>query len=75
MAARLKMVEKVTPKLALPERRDKAMKKEKDATVIKVRICGALCIAMLYVFANSSYVQSPAQPDHRVAAVEEISSR
>ncbi len=65
----------VTPKLALQERRDRAMKKEKDTTAIKVRICGALCIAMLYVFANSSYVQSPAQPVNRAAATVEISSR
>ncbi len=51
------------------------MKQEKDATAIKVRICGALCIAMLYVFANSSYVQSPAQPENPAAAVVQISSR
>jgi hypothetical protein len=51
------------------------MKQEKDTTAIKVRICGALCVAMLYVFANSSYVQGPAQPENKAAAVVEISSR
>jgi hypothetical protein len=51
------------------------MKQEKNTTAIKVRICGALCIAMLYVLANSSYVQGPVQPVNRAAATVEMSSR
>lgn len=51
------------------------MKQEKDTTATKVRICGALCIAMLYVFANSSYVQGPVQPENLARATVEISSR
>ena len=51
------------------------MKSKKATTAIKVRICGAICIAMIYVLANSSYVQAPAQPENRAAATVEISSR
>ena len=50
------------------------MKQEKDTTAIKVRIFAAICIAVLYVFANSSYVQAPSQPENASATVE-ISSR
>jgi len=51
------------------------MNSKKATTSIKVRICGAICIAMIYVLANSSYVQAPAQPENRAAATIEISSR
>ncbi len=51
------------------------MQSKKETTAIKVRICAAICIAMIYVLANSSYVQAPAQPANRTAATVEISSR
>jgi len=51
------------------------MNSKKATTAIKVRICGAICIAMIYVLANSSYVQAPAQPENRAAATIEIASR
>jgi hypothetical protein len=51
------------------------VKTKKDNTAIKIRILGAICIAALYVFANSSYMQAPSQPEHHAAATVEISSR
>jgi hypothetical protein len=51
------------------------MNSKRAKTAIKVRICGAICIAMIYVLANSSYVQAPANPENRAAATIEISSR
>jgi hypothetical protein len=51
------------------------MNSKKATTAIKVRICGAICIAMIYVLANSSYVQAPVKPENRAAATVEISSR